>query len=378
MKYFIFIFLFSCSVGKRNEYHINESIIFDIKINDSIYDCVFDTGASYLYIDSVFAKKKYSFKRKKDFFIKGISELKTKVEVVSDTIIFGIENEKFNSNRNFIFNMKNINENNIKFVLGNYYFQKTKIFINNNKIKIINDDSLFDYSEYKKSNFEFIKGDMIIKSDAFLDNKNFHKINLLIDTGYVGQLLITNDTLIKKYIVNNIKKKISYYTEWHGVGGKPNGFRYKMKKLKLFDNNIYNIFVECNNPKNESKDMNDYDGIIGHGLLKKFNIIIDYQNKIIYSKPNSNFNIDYKHPRLGFTPFLKSENKTKYLLVRSIVKNSPAEKSGLKLNDKIIELNNIKIENKYNENNIKKNRIYLKLIREKDTMLINYKLSKLL
>ncbi len=375
------IFLFtSCNILNNKKIHNNEYIIIDVKLNDTIIKSVFDTGASFFYIDSTFAKKKFNFKNGFDYNIQGVGESETKAFVSTDTIKFSIDNVSYISKVNVVLDLENIINHKTGFVLGNNIFHNKKIFINTiqNTIQTITDSNSVEYSEYEKIPFLYQNGKIIIEAEIFIDKKNSFNGKLLVDTGYPGELSINNKTRIEQSL--DKKKKIFYYSNSAGVGGKSKGYRFISKSINISIFKINKIITDCSNDSTGGLTNNQYfDGVIGYGLLKKFHLIIDYKNNILYLNPNSRFKTNFQHPQIGFS-YIDKRHEGKGLLINSIIKNSPAEKAGIRLGDKIIEINNIKTENTNNEleNLFKNKKNHLKIVRGAKTFNINYNISKIL
>jgi len=70
-------------------------------------------------------------------------------------------------------------------------------------------------------------------------------------------------------------------------------------------------------------------GLIGNDLLRRFNIIINYPEQIIYLKPNLHFSdpFDYSYTGLGI---YMEEGEIKVI---DIVPNSPGDKAGFQKDD---------------------------------------------
>ncbi len=85
-----------------------------------------------------------------------------------------------------------------------------------------------------------------------------------------------------------------------------------------------------------------YLGLVGNKILERFDVIIDYINSYLYVKPNKKFNKPFKASKKGF--YCKNRSETlKGFIVSGFYKNSNAEKSGLKIDDKIIKVNGQKV-----------------------------------
>ena len=83
-------------------------------------------------------------------------------------------------------------------------------------------------------------------------------------------------------------------------------------------------------------------GMIGNTLLDRFEVFIDFRNKNLYLKPNSDFEKSYKKTRLGFAYSDRSQTLGGWI-VNGFDSNSNAEKSGLSIDDIIISVNNIPV-----------------------------------
>lgn len=79
----------------------------------------------------------------------------------------------------------------------------------------------------------------------------------------------------------------------------------------------------------------DYLGILGNQVINRFNFILDYKEKKIYLKPNSNFNAEFVFNR---TPFNLSFSG-KEIVVSSVKEDSDAYRSGLRKGYKVLSIN---------------------------------------
>ena len=92
---------------------------------------------------------------------------------------------------------------------------------------------------------------------------------------------------------------------------------------------------------NNIVNLSKRDGTIGSQLLSRFNLIIDYSQRLLYFKPNENFNKQYAYNVAGIeiiqiTPFVTLSE------VLDVWANSPADLAGVKRGDQILEVNGIK------------------------------------
>ena len=118
--------------------------------------------------------------------------------------------------------------------------------------------------------------------------------------GYLGRL---NSISLGKYI---LKEPICAFPEYKDVGFKT-------------------LSVERN-------------GSIGNLLLKRFNIIFDYDKGFMYLKPNLNHKTAFEHDMSGMELFAGGESYSR-IFVNRVEDNSPAEDIGLQKNDELIAIN---------------------------------------
>jgi len=83
--------------------------------------------------------------------------------------------------------------------------------------------------------------------------------------------------------------------------------------------------------------------VIGMELIKRFNVLVDYQNHKLYFQINPNFKKTEPtfYKAKGFSP---RNTINSGFCIQNILSDSPAEKAGLKVGDKIISINNISAE----------------------------------
>ncbi|HEX6182239.1 MAG TPA: PDZ domain-containing protein, partial [Chitinophagaceae bacterium] len=154
------------------------------------------------------------------------------------------------------------------------------------------------------------------------------------DTGAGLCLLLSTDFVEDSSVLSSKKKPV--LTQGEGLGGKMEmklttikefrlgPYRFRKVPIYIFDD-LYNVTAYPY-----------LGGLIGNDILRRFNVIINYDRRDIYLLPNSHFRdpFDYSYTGLGI---YKIDGE---VVVADIMKGSPAEKAGFQSGDIIIAINN--------------------------------------
>ena len=365
------MFLISCSSKKNIDIEYDGHIYIKTTLNDSVTgNFVYDTGAPEMIIDNSFKNKnKLVFIKEEDTRMNGIGNETKNVKVISDTINYKIDGRKKKSKKTFLIDLKSILGQKADGILGFKTFENRA-----HKIDYINKKIFFTKSH---KNYEVLK--MILK-----DDKLYIPINYIVEKKeYNGNFILDLGSSVT--ILNSSNKiKIDYGSEFEaigGVGGKTKGRTIFIDELKFGNLSIYKYPVDISSDKNGALSKNNYDGILGNDILDDFDIIIDFNEKILYLKPNIKNN---KHKQYFYKSFsyVNRTNIDRSWLVSYIFINTDAYKKGLRLNDKIISINGTSVE-QINHlefyKNLKINQeLELTINRDGKTFNINFVLDKFL
>ncbi|WP_455169078.1 aspartyl protease family protein [Aegicerativicinus sediminis] len=267
-------------------------------------------------------------------------------------------------------------------IIGYDLFKDFIVEINYQKKHIIlHDPNYYTYKDCKKCevlNLTFNNKKPYLDAIVGIRDKNI-PIKLLIDSGGSDDLWLFED--IDQGI--NLDKE-PYFRDFLGFGlsGDVHGKRSKVNtfKLKSFELREVNVAYPDSASIRFAQQFSERDGSIAGGLLRRFNMIVDYKNAKLTLKKNSHFKDpfyynksgivleqqglrvvkDLKRPSienlfpssLGNTNPSSSGNNTismvqimEYSLqpaftIVQIRENSPAEKAGLLVGDVVISINN--------------------------------------
>lgn len=305
-----------------------------IDTSSSVLNFLLDTGSGGISLDSTTAKRLGFSIYPTERMIRGIAG-KRKLsftyghylnfpEFVTDTFSFHINNYDLISSA---YGYK------IDGVIG-YSFLRKYI------VKVDYDMQMVEV--YKPGIIKYPRGGHILKPDFTtlpftyfsLGNNKKIKSRYLFDMG-AGLCFLLNKQFVKDSTLFNKRTKF-YATQAEGLGGKKTlelaviknvslgPYYFKDVPVYIFDDE----FKVISYPKNT--------GIIGNDLLRRFNLIINYPDKIIYIKPNKKFvdAFDYSYTGLGIYYI---DDK---IIVTDVIKGSPGDKAGFEAGDIIVAIDN--------------------------------------
>ncbi len=113
-------------------------------------------------------------------------------------------------------------------------------------------------------------------------------------------------------------------------------------RLKNFDLGwcqLTNVPIRLNRSAYFKKAFHDGIGHIGNALLKRFNIVFDYQNNVSYWKPNYSFVEEFASVYSGLV--LKTDLAEERVLIRHVFTDSPAARAGFSENDEIVMIDDV-------------------------------------
>ena len=320
-------------------------IYFELEFDNIKGNYVFDTGADGLYYDSLFYNDS-KFKHKRIILGKlpGVGVTKQLVKVVLDTIKFKLKDNNFTTTISPIIKLKPILGDFADGIIGGALFNKSILEISYDKeyVKIHSSIDSIDVTSYKKIKLEKVKNRFYLPLSVKINDSLLVKGKFALDLGSRNSIAFTNHTSKKYNFANKIGFKIPFYSEYAGIGGTSSSFYFKSNSLTIAGFELNNVVMKYSIDNSGALSKRKYLGLLGNPILEKFDLILDYINNYLYLKPNSKFNNPFKFSTIGFSFVDRNQTKGAWI-VTGMYKGSNAEKAGLKIDDKIIEVNNIKI-----------------------------------
>lgn len=228
-------------------------------------------------------------------------------------------------------------------------------------------------SNYKQLPFILKDKKPYIPVNITIEDVKKENLELLVDTGLSDGLWIFE----KELNIKN-KKHIDDYLG-AGIGGDVYGKRVRFKNINFSDYEFQEPIISMPDTISFLKKsiLTSRDGSVGGEILKRFNVVFNYNKQIMYLDKNHNYDNKFYYNMAGFdvhhsgvdvveeriqndlpsgttnlTEFIYDNQKVnfKYVIkpgieIYYVRKNSVADKAGLKVNDKIISINKKKAVN---------------------------------
>ncbi|MDR0793014.1 MAG: aspartyl protease family protein [Chitinophagaceae bacterium] len=158
--------------------------------------------------------------------------------------------------------------------------------------------------------------------------------NYYFDTG-AGLCILYSEESIQKFSLLKPRRK-RYVTTTSGLGGLKQMDMTVVKSIKLGAYKFRNVPVYIFNDTYNLTTYPSLNGVVGNGLLHRFNIVFNYPKKEIFLKPNTIYHEVFDYSYTGMQLGLEDAG----IVVEDVIKNSPADKAGIQVGDIIITINN--------------------------------------
>lgn len=294
---------------------------------------ILDTGSGGISIDSTVVENLRLVKTPSNRMLRGIAMMRKITYVTNKTLhLPGIHVEHLDFHINDYDLLTSVYGVKIDGIMGYSFLSRyiVKIDYDKNMLEIWQPGTI----KYPKSGIIIrpaISGIPVFNATV-TDGRSSHS-RFYFDSGAGLCLLMSEDFERDSSIL--VKGKKVLQTQAEGIGGKkPMKLttvkqitigRYKFKKVPA------HIFLDDYNVTSYPL----LGGLIGNDLLRRFNLIINYDQKEIHLKPNTHFRdaFDYSYTGLGIY-YVDGQ-----IIIEDVLEGSPAEKAGLQVGDILAGIN---------------------------------------
>lgn len=207
-------------------------------------------------------------------------------------------------------------------------------------VKVDYDSS--NISVYTKGTIRYPRGGYLLKpiiqtipvlQASIKDNRQLTP-RFYFDTGAGMCLLLSADFVSDS---NFVKPKRKWYaTQAEGLGGKAPMKQGVVRQLQLGPYRFKNVPTYIFDDEYNVTAYPSLAGLVGNDLLRRFNLIINYERRDIYMTPNSHYKEPFDYSYTGLGMYLIDGE----IQVVDIMPESPAEQAGFKQGDIIMAVAN--------------------------------------
>ncbi len=127
-----------------------------------------------------------------------------------------------------------------------------------------------------------------------------------------------------------------------GLGGEVMGYKGRVAQVSIFQQNFNDMVVNYQTSAHLQQHLLRLDpkeGLVGGQVLDRFNIIIDYQRKKIYTKPNPRIRKRFWEDRSGLSLIAAGQDHAQVYVLHAWP-NTPASEAGIQKGDEILQVGN--------------------------------------
>ena len=295
---------------------------------------IIDTGSGGISLDSATCEEFHLPKRNTDTTITGIGGLHKVPFVFNQTLHFpGLAVERLNFHINNYEVLTSVYGEKIDGIIGYSFFNRYVVKINFDSLQM---------EVYSRGKIDYPEGGTLLHPIftslpiQFLNLKDKKKLgyNFYFDTG-AGLCMLLSDKFVEDSTFL-AKKRKPVVTGAEGMMGRLRMRLTVIKEVKIGPYRFRSVPTYLYNDEYNVTNFPFTGGLIGSEILRRFNIILNYGQREIHLTPNNHFNdaFDYSYTGLNIYDI---EGK---IMVEDVIKNSPADKAGIRVGDEIIGVGN--------------------------------------
>jgi hypothetical protein len=295
---------------------------------------ILDTGSGGISLDSTTSERLQLHPEMSDRTIRGIAGIhKVRFLYDRELILPGLSVKELNFHINDYDVLTSAYGEKIDGIIGYSFLSRYIVKVDYDSLKIY---------VFNKGTIKYPRGGFLLKPNlvnlpvigsTIVDQRSIFS-RFYFDTGAGMCLLLSSDFVNDSAFLRGKRKW--YATQAEGLGGKAPMKQGVIRQLRLGPYKFRNVPTFVFDDEYNVTSYPYLAGLIGNDLLRRFNLIINYEKRDLYLVPNSHFRetFDYSYTGLGI---YWSDGE---ITVQDIMPGSPAEEAGFKQGDLVMAVNN--------------------------------------
>lgn len=319
---------------------VRDMIIIQLNINDKgPFNFILDTGVGLMLITDPKLVDSIDIQNKRTLKIGGLGEGDDYEAYITSALKIGISGLKSYDIGAAIlkkdhFGLSNYAGMHIHGLLGYEFFSNLAVKINfaDSTLTVSHPKNIKVFRKGVKIPISIEDRKPYVNAKVIFPNGTKTNDKLVLDLGAGHPIslenVIKNHGLPEKFIAANL-----------GIGltGPIDGFLSRISEVDIGKFKIKNVITSF--PSDDGKGQQiKRDGNLGMGILKRFQVILDYPDSVIYLKPGVGYNDPFEHDMSGLE-YYSTGDDLNHIIISRVEPGSAADAVGLEKDDEIISIN---------------------------------------
>lgn len=295
---------------------------------------VFDTGSGGISLDSATVKKLGIDIRPSEKTIRGIAGIRKVSFAYNKTLrLPGLDVDSLNFHVNDYDLLTSVYGEKIDGIIGYSFLSRYIVRVDYDSMQM---------GVYTRGTVKYPKGGFLMRpimanipvTLASVKDEAEVASRFYFDTG-AGMCILLSSDFVEDSVFIRTKTKW-YASQAEGLGGKAPMRQGVVKQVRLGPYKFRNVPAYIFDDEFNITSYPYLGGLIGNDLLRRFNLIINYEKREIFLKPNSHFREDFDYSYTGLGMYYIDG----VIKIIDVMKDSPAEKAGVKPDDIVMAVQN--------------------------------------
>ena len=322
---------------------VRNMIIIKLTINDKgPFNFILDTGVGLMIITDPDIVDSLNISRKHSIKLHGLGQgddLEAQLTSALNIKLHGLTSHNVGAailTKDFL-GLSNCAGMPIHGLLGYEFFSNVAVKINfqDSTLVVFRPSQIKKYAKGEKLPITVENNKPYVQANITMPNGTEKKCKLIMDIGAGHPLSLENFLTTNDLPQNFIRAKLG-----QGFNGPIDGYISRVPKITLGRFSVENLLTSfpTKHPENTTNEAILRDGNLGLGLLKRFAIIIDYPDSLIYLKPFKQLKAPFEHDMSGLEYYATGDGY-KHVIIDRVEPGSAGDLIGLEKDDEIVSIN---------------------------------------